>query len=80
MSQHRKVINALSDSRFAPESLATGLIREPLDTQEMFIYSFIRYIYAINSYASHGLLPDDMSHITSWSGQMAEWFETHLTT
>ena len=80
MDASKKIINAMSDNRFQPETLATNLLRQPLETQEMFIYSFIRYIYAVNSYARMGMLGEEMEHIKSWTQDLAGWFDNHLTT
>lgn len=79
MNHSKKIIDALSDNRFGPDTFVTGLIREPLDTQEMFIYTFIRYVYTVNSYANHGYLSDDMQHIKEWCANMGRWLEKHLT-
>lgn len=80
MNHAKKIIDALSDNRLAPETIVTNLIREPLDTQEMFIYIFVRYIYAVRSYYEMGLLSEDMENIGKWSKELAEWLENHLTT
>lgn len=80
MNHAKKIIDALSDNRLAPETLVTNLIKEPLDTQEMFIYIFVRYIYAVRSYYEMGLLSEDMENIGNWSKELAEWLENHLTT
>lgn len=79
MTHSKKIINALSDTRFAPDTFVTGLLREPLDTQEMFIYTFIRYVYTIRSYAEHDMLSDDMTHIKEWCIDLSRWMEKHLT-
>ena len=79
MDHAKRIIDTFSDNRFPCETVASNLIKQPLDTQEMYIYLFIRYIYLINSYDKYGMLPDEMVNIKNWSKELGRFFDKTLT-
>jgi len=76
MTAHvKKVINALSDHRFPPQTFAHEMAREPLETQEKFIYSFMRYLELLTSYNRRGWMRGDLAKIAEWCDRLVSNYE-----
>ena len=76
MNHSKRIIDVFSDTRIPPETVVTNLMREPLQTHEMFIYTFSRYIYAMNHRFYLGQLRSDLYQIGRWTAHMLEPLET----
>ena len=72
----KKVIDALSDARFPTVTFVHDIHREPIDTQEMFIYAFLRYADFMAKEYNMGRLHPDFYAIGSWCSELIHNMES----
>ncbi|NBR23382.1 MAG: hypothetical protein EBU08_06325 [Micrococcales bacterium] len=60
----KALLNMLSDVRTSPQAVATELMKEHPDTQEMFILLFVTYIAAM---ANRSVYHEEVEHLILWS-------------
>lgn len=75
----KKVIDAMSDTRFPVVSFVHDLHREPLDTQEIFVYMFLRYAGFMADNYREGRLHPDFLTLGEWCDSLVASMDEHVT-